>query len=171
MEGPSEPIDIICPSAADTHALGRRIGQAIASGVILTLRGDLGSGKTTFVQGLAGGLGVPASYYVTSPTYTIINGYPGRLPLYHIDLYRLGSPEELEDIGFYDLLQPEAVVAIEWPELAVEKLPPDHLSLVFEILDNDARKIRLRSYGLQGRSVIDRLDRPEGDGADEHPIR
>ncbi len=158
METPDSVLEITSRSAEDTYEAGRRTGEALTQGLVLALRGDLGSGKTTFVQGLARGLGVPASYYVTSPTYTIVNEYPGRIRLFHIDLYRLGSPEELEDIGLLELLQPDAVVAIEWPEITVGALPKDHLAVTFRIRKADTRRICLHAYGLQAGSVIGRLD-------------
>jgi len=77
------------------------------------LTGDLGSGKTSFVQGLARGLEVPNDYYITSPSYTLINEYPGRHPFFHVDLYRLEDPVDFEDIGLYDILDVNFVVAIE----------------------------------------------------------
>ena len=91
-------------SAEETKRLGRKIGSLIDDPIVLALSGDLGSGKTVFVQGLARGLDVPPDYYITSPTFTLVNEYPGRLRLFHIDLYRLDHFGDLEDIGLHDIL-------------------------------------------------------------------
>jgi tRNA threonylcarbamoyladenosine biosynthesis protein TsaE len=92
--------EITTCSALETLALGRRVGALARPGLVLALYGDLGAGKTVFVQGLARGLGVPEKCPVTSPTFTLINEYPGRLRLFHIDLYRISDLVELDDIGF-----------------------------------------------------------------------
>ncbi len=96
--------------------LGAFVGSRLTGPAVIGLQGDLGCGKTVFVQGLARGLEVPERYPVTSPTYTLINEYPGRLPLCHLDLYRIGDPEELPDIGFDDALAGGGVAVIEWAE-------------------------------------------------------
>lgn len=103
-------------STEETEEVGRLMGRAVTGALVLTLEGDLGSGKTCFARGLARGLGVDAAYPVTSPTYTIVNEYPGRLPLFHLDLYRLGGAEELEEIGYRDMILQGGVIVVEWPE-------------------------------------------------------
>jgi tRNA threonylcarbamoyladenosine biosynthesis protein TsaE len=134
--------------------LGRDIGRAIASPMLISLTGPLGCGKTAFVQGLAGGLDVPQEYYVTSPTFTLINEYPGRLPLYHVDLYRLDNLVELEDIGLDDILAAEGVVAVEW----AEKLPAAEtdrgLTIRFDIQATSLRKIVIKAGGQAGSSLL-----------------
>lgn len=150
-------VEMVTRSPAETHALGRKIGEALSTGMVITLTGDLGSGKTAFVQGLAQGLCVPPDYYITSPTYTIINEYPGRFPLFHIDLYRLTDALAAADIGLYDILHPENVIAIEWPEIIASELPRDLIALHFQIRNRTTRKISIRTYGLHGKSVIEKL--------------
>ncbi|SCY72918.1 tRNA threonylcarbamoyladenosine biosynthesis protein TsaE [Desulfoluna spongiiphila] len=103
-------------STEETEEVGRLMGCAVSGPLVLTLAGDLGSGKTCFARGLARGLGVDEAYPVTSPTYTIVNEYPGRLPLFHLDLYRLGGGDELEEIGYRDMQQQGGVIVVEWPE-------------------------------------------------------
>jgi tRNA threonylcarbamoyladenosine biosynthesis protein TsaE len=104
----------------ETHAhnqtvdLGRALGRHLNHGITLFLIGDLGSGKTAFAQGLARGLDVPLSYAVTSPTYTLVNEYPGRLPFFHVDLYRLPAPVDPDEIGLRELFAEDGVVAVEW---------------------------------------------------------
>jgi tRNA threonylcarbamoyladenosine biosynthesis protein TsaE len=166
MKTESPQFEILTRSPAGTHALGQRIGKMVSTGMVITLTGDLGSGKTAFVQGLARGLDVPEDYYITSPTYTIINEYPGRFPLFHIDLYRIPDARGVEDVGVYDILQGENVVAIEWPEIIVSELPRDSISLHLEILDRTTRKISIYTYGLNGKSVIQKLGVMETSGVE-----
>ncbi len=125
-------------SPEETKALAQEIAQGLEPGEVILLEGDLGAGKTTFIQGLAEGLGVPEDYYVSSPTFALINEYPGRITLFHVDLYRL-EPKEVEDLGLEDLLD-QGVIAIEW----AERLPfsfPKGLRIRIEILDQNRRRV------------------------------
>ena len=103
-------------SVAYTKKLGETIGSLVKTKTVFALIGELGSGKTSFVQGLAKGLEVPDNYYITSPSFTLINEYPGRYPLFHIDLYRIEGFNDFEDIGLYDIIEANGVIAIEWAE-------------------------------------------------------
>ena len=145
-------------SVEATQRLGRDIGGAIHEPILIALEGNLGCGKTAFVQGLAAGLEVPQDYYITSPTFTLINEYPGRLRLYHVDLYRLDRIVDLEDIGLPEILGGEGVVAVEW----AEKLPPEAvdsgLTIRFEIIDTDRRRLELIAYGQPGRSLLKAIE-------------
>ena len=111
-------LDFISHSEAQTRRLGARLGQLLEGGEIIALQGDLGAGKTRWVQGVGHGLQV--SQYVTSPTYTLVNEYPGRLTLYHIDLYRITQAAEALAFGLEDYVYGEGVCLIEWAERAVE---------------------------------------------------
>ncbi|HDS16455.1 MAG TPA: tRNA (adenosine(37)-N6)-threonylcarbamoyltransferase complex ATPase subunit type 1 TsaE [Proteobacteria bacterium] len=112
---------------------------------IVTLRGDLGAGKTWFTKGLARGLEVADWYYLNSPTFTLINEYQGRLPLYHFDLYRLSSAEELFELGFNDYLAAPGVLVIEWPEKVLDLLPTTNLiGIEIEILEAEKRLFQVR---------------------------
>lgn len=142
----------------ETQKLGKTIGQGIKFPIVIGLSGDLGSGKTAFVQGLAEGLEVPGEYYITSPTFTLINEYPGRFPLIHIDLYRLDGIHDLEDIGLDELMYDQAVIAIEWAEKMSHQLPDDHLAMTFEITNDDDRKISLNAFGHSIVNLIKPLD-------------
>lgn len=141
-------------SPEKTHALGRRLGEAITAPLVVSLVGELGSGKTVFVQGLAQGLGVPDGYYITSPTYTLVNEYPGRLPLVHIDLYRLISDDDLESIGFFDMLDQPAVTAVEWADRVKNWQPPEHLALMFTAIEHHHHEIVCLAYGLETVSLL-----------------
>ena len=143
--------------AEETKQLGQKIGSLIDDPMVLALSGDLGSGKTVFVQGLARGLDVPPEYYITSPTFTLVNEYPGRLRLFHIDLYRLDHFGDLEDIGLHDILSSRAVVAIEWSEKLPEDYASNYMKIVFEIIDDDTRKINLIAYGHDATVLIKAL--------------
>ena len=109
-----------------TEALGFRLGQLIQPGAVIAYTGDLGAGKTAFTRGLARGLGIPDR--VTSPTFTIVNEYEGgRLPLFHFDMYRLSSSDELYDIGWEDYLARGGVCAVEWSEIVSDALEENEL--------------------------------------------
>jgi tRNA threonylcarbamoyladenosine biosynthesis protein TsaE len=142
----------------ETRNLGKTIGRRINHPLVIGLCGELGSGKTAFVQGLAQGLEVPGDYYITSPTFTLINEYPGRLPLYHVDLYRLAGIHDLEDIGLVEMLDDQAVIAIEWAQKMLDDLPAEHLAINFEITDNDHRRIGLNAFGNKVVSLIKPLE-------------
>ena len=110
-----------CP--AETEALGCRLGAALSPGSVVAYRGGLGMGKTAFTRGLAKGLGYTGR--VTSPTFTIVNEYEGNIPLFHFDMYRLTSSDDLFDIGWEDYLARGGVCAVEWSERVTDALPPD----------------------------------------------
>ena len=116
--------EYVTNSPEETEALGRRLGEKLSPGAVVAFSGDLGAGKTAFTRGLARGLGITGR--VTSPTFTIVNEYEGgRLPLFHFDLYRLTSPDELFDIGWEDYLSRGGVCAVEWSENAAGALEED----------------------------------------------
>jgi tRNA threonylcarbamoyladenosine biosynthesis protein TsaE len=155
-------VTLTTASAEETRKLGQRCGQLLASPLVIFLLGDLGSGKTIFVQGLGRGLGVPAEYYITSPSYTIVNEYPGRLALAHIDLYRLNANLDPEDLGLSDLMHGEGVAAVEW----ADRLPPDsaadRLEIRFEIGAGNLRTLHLLAYGQVAAGLLKALDRFTG---------
>ena len=114
-------MEYISNSPAETEALGEALAARLTAGTVVAFTGDLGAGKTAFTRGLARGLGVPDR--VTSPTFTIVNEYEGgRLPLFHFDMYRLGSSDELFDIGWEDYLARGGVCAVEWSEIVSDAL-------------------------------------------------
>lgn len=142
-----------------TVALGRSLGRALDQGLVMLLFGDLGSGKTAFAQGLARGLEIPASVAVTSPTYTLINEYPGRLPLYHVDLYRLPYPVDPEALGLVELFEENGVTAVEWAQrLHTRDYPDRRLDLFFSITGDRTRSIRVIAYGLDPSDLLQHID-------------
>lgn len=152
-----EEIQFVTHSLEETQALGKRIGSLLGPGTVIALTGDLGSGKTSFVQGLAKGLGVPDDYYITSPTFTLINEYPGRHTLFHVDLYRISDPEELDQIGLFDILKSDGVVAIEWAERLCGELPQEVIAMDLTILEDDSRQIHIIAYGHNAVDLLKRL--------------
>ena len=128
-------------SPAETEAVGAALGRVIPAGTILAYRGDLGAGKTAFTRGLARGLGYEEP--VTSPTYTIVNEYlGGRLPLFHFDMYRLGSADDLWDIGWDDYLERGGVCAVEWSE-NVDEAMENAVYVTIEKTGEESRRITL----------------------------
>ena len=131
----------ITNSPAETESVGAALGKILKPGAILAYRGDLGAGKTAFTRGLAKGLG--CTDMVTSPTYTIVNEYlSGRLPLFHFDMYRLGSSDDLWDIGWEDYLERGGVCAVEWSE-NVEDALEGAISVTIEKLGEESRRITI----------------------------
>ena len=128
-------------SPAETEAVGAALGKIIPAGTVIAYRGDLGAGKTAFTRGLARGLGY--TDMVTSPTYTIVNEYlGGRLPLFHFDMYRLASSDDLWDIGWEDYLERGGICAVEWSE-NVEDALEDAVNITIEKLGEDSRRITI----------------------------
>jgi tRNA threonylcarbamoyladenosine biosynthesis protein TsaE len=127
-------------SEQETQALGRRLAGTLKAGDVVAFTGDLGAGKTAFTRGLAAGLGVTDR--VTSPTFTIVNEYEGgRLPLFHFDMYRLGSSDELFDIGWEDYLARGGVCAVEWSENVADALEGDAIRVDLRRGDSDGQRI------------------------------
>ena len=132
-------------SPTQTEAIGAALGKIIEPGTVIAYRGDLGAGKTAFTRGLAKGLG--CTEIVTSPTYTIVNEYlGGRIPLFHFDMYRLRSSDDLFDIGWEDYLDRGGVCAVEWSE-NVDDAMEDALYITIEKLGEDARRITIEGGG------------------------
>ena len=150
-------LHIITHSPQETNTLGAHIGRIVAPGTIIALTGDLGSGKTAFAQGLAQGLDVPGHYYITSPSYTLINEYPGRHLFFHIDLYRIDNLSDLEEIGLYEIIDGNGVVAIEWADKLGDEIPLSHLALCFEILDQGSRRIQMTACGAHEVNLVTQL--------------
>ena len=124
-------MEFVTNSAAETRELGRRLAEKLQPGNVIAFTGDLGAGKTAFTGGIADGLGVTDR--VTSPTYNIVNEYEGgRLPLFHFDLYRLESADELFDIGWEDYLSRGGICAVEWSERAEEALEEEPILVCIE---------------------------------------
>ena len=129
-------------SAHETQALGARLGKLLQKGSVISLTGELGAGKTTFIQGLARGMG--ARETVNSPSFVLINEYrSGKIPLIHLDLYRLDSVDQIEELGIADYFNQPVVVVIEWGEKMAALLPRDCQTITLEVVNEKERKICL----------------------------
>ena len=139
-------IDVVSNSPEETIEVGRRVGSQLKGGEVVAVCGALGSGKTHLIKGIASGAGAAEAKKVTSPTFVIINEYKGRLDIYHIDAYRLGSISEFEMIGFDDYCQPQSVVLIEWAdkiESALENI--DYIRVELFHAEKSKRKIHIEN--------------------------
>ncbi len=144
------------PSSRHTDRLGRAIGSVLEGGESLALSGALGAGKTALVRGIAAGLGAPAEA-VSSPTFVLLHEYRGRLPLAHIDLYRLSSRKEAETIGLGDYLSGATVVAVEWADKAPGILPDDRLEMELRHQTVQSRSIRFTATGPLSAALLARI--------------
>lgn len=138
-----------------TEKLGEALGKLLKAGDFLALAGDLGAGKTAFTRGIARGLGIHED--ITSPTFTIINQYEAPVPLAHMDAYRLKTPEELENAGFYDYME-DFVVVLEWADRVEELLPRDVLWIYFTVLDENRRTIEFQSQTSHYDNILQELN-------------
>ncbi|WP_446897762.1 tRNA (adenosine(37)-N6)-threonylcarbamoyltransferase complex ATPase subunit type 1 TsaE [Clostridium sp. LBM24168] len=132
----------------DTMLLGEKLGRLLRPGDIICLNGELGTGKTHFVKGLAKGLDIEDT--ITSPTFTIVNEYNGRLKLYHFDVYRVNDPDEIEAIGFDEYIFSNAVSVIEWSDYIEQLIPEEHMKINInkdKLGDLNFRKINIDYYG------------------------
>ena len=142
-------MEYISNSPAETEKIGASLGKIIKPGTVIAYRGDLGAGKTAFTRGLARGLG--STELVTSPTYTIVNEYlGGRCPLFHFDMYRLASSDDLWDIGWEDYLDRNGICAVEWSE-NVEDALEDPIIITIEKLEEESRRITIEG----GENLVD----------------
>ncbi|HEY6874421.1 MAG TPA: tRNA (adenosine(37)-N6)-threonylcarbamoyltransferase complex ATPase subunit type 1 TsaE [Geobacteraceae bacterium] len=153
-------LTVVSHSVAETIALGERLGALVGPGDFIALTGELGSGKTHFARGVAAGLGVNSSVPVTSPTYTIMNLYAGRFPLYHFDLYRLAGDQEAAELGFEEYFYGEGVCLVEWAERWQDILPEDRLTIFFGYRDDNDRSIILEPHGVRYEAIVSRLAGP-----------
>ena len=135
-------VEIFCPDAGRTVELGRRLGSALKAGEVVALFGELGAGKTTLTKGIAESLGIPAAE-ITSASFTIIAEHYGRIPLYHVDLYRL-SPEAAVEVGLEEYFNAAGVVVIEWPERYENYLPDERIDIFIRMV-GDGRVFEIRS--------------------------
>ncbi|QEK13122.1 tRNA (adenosine(37)-N6)-threonylcarbamoyltransferase complex ATPase subunit type 1 TsaE [Crassaminicella thermophila] len=138
-----------------TYNLGYKLGTLLRSGDVVCLTGDLGAGKTTLSKAIAKGLGVEDC--VTSPTFTIIHEYEGRLSLYHFDVYRISSIEDMEDLGYEEYFYGEGVCLIEWASRIEELIPKKHLWIHIKKIDENTREIELKGSGEHFHRIIEEL--------------
>lgn len=144
-------------SVEGTQGVAAALGRLVQAGDLITMSGDLGAGKTTFTQGLARGLGVEEP--VSSPTFTLIKEYEeGRIPLYHMDIYRLGEAAIHEDLGWEEYFYGEGVCVIEWADFIEELLPEDRVDVVIRLTANDGREIVMNGTGARAEALLKELE-------------
>jgi len=148
-------LDLISPSPQETQKIGVRIGELAQAGDVFLLVGKLGTGKTCLTQGIAWGLNIKD--YALSPSFVIMRELYGRLPLYHIDLFRLERVEEIEDLGLDDYLYGNGVCVVEWAEKGLQLLPPEHLLIEIGYLDDTKRSLQLKPSGRRYLELLTQL--------------
>ena len=146
-------------SPEETRDIGEIIGRLLAPGDVVGLMGDLGAGKTVFAQGVARGIG--AKGRVTSPTFTLIHEHVGRIPLYHVDVYRLETPADVEAIGIEDYLYGDGAVVLEWADQVLSILPEERLDVMIRRPDNEqddnVREVSISPHGMRYRCMLEEL--------------
>lgn len=163
------PFSWTSPSPGRTQDAGDRLGRLARPGLFLALFGSLGAGKTAFVQGVARGLAVDDWDLVASPTFTLAARYEGRLPLLHVDAYRLAGPADLIDLGIEAWIAEEGVTALEWAERAGDALPPDRLDVHFAHRGEQVRELSFTARGPLGAEILEGVRQGLGEafGAEE----
>ncbi|MCH6545631.1 MAG: tRNA (adenosine(37)-N6)-threonylcarbamoyltransferase complex ATPase subunit type 1 TsaE [Deltaproteobacteria bacterium] len=137
--------------------MGKEVGEAPRGGEIIGLTGELGSGKTCFVRGLAQGVDVDKGAWVRSPSFTLINEYDGRVPLFHVDLYRLSSVREIEELSLRECFFSDGVSVIEWFERLPEDEVDEYLRIHFEHEDGNKRKLTFTAHGRRYEEIVEKL--------------
>lgn len=146
--GQMDSISIQLKNLSDTEKLGRFLGETANPGEIICLDGDLGAGKTTLSQAIARGLAVPENCYVTSPSFAILHEYAGRIPMYHMDFYRLQDANDVFDLGFEEYFYLSGLTVIEWSTRASEILPEDRISLEISQDDDEVRTVTIHATNI-----------------------
>jgi len=150
-----ERFNLISQNPSETHRFGASIGRLAMPGDIFLLVGKLGAGKTCLTQGIARGLGIEE--YIPSPSYVLIREFHGRLPLYHVDLYRLDLPQEIADLGLDDYLYGKGICVIEWAEKGSSLIPPEHMLIRIDYLGDTERSFQLEAYGRHYMEMLDKF--------------
>ncbi len=144
-------------STFETIRVGKNLGRQLLPGDIIALVGELGAGKTQFIKGLAAGVGVGNSTYVSSPSFTLIHEYPGETPFYHIDLFRLGGEKEAQELGLEDYFQGSGIAAIEWADKILSLLPKELLFVSIAYEDKNLRTLEITGRGNRFEELVKEL--------------
>lgn len=148
---------IVSRSPLETEQLGYRLGLVLRPGSFLALRGDLGGGKTCFTRGVVSSLAPSAAHMVASPTFAIMNSYPGQVPVYHFDFYRLSGDDDIAELGFEEYFNGNGVCVVEWSERLGALMPADHLVVEFDYLEDDQRLITITATGPFSMDMLEQL--------------
>jgi tRNA threonylcarbamoyladenosine biosynthesis protein TsaE len=154
MATATQPFQHILKNSTATALLGQQLGQIAQKGDVILLHGGLGVGKTTLTQSIAQGLEVPGDQYVSSPSFALMHEYSGRLPLFHMDCYRLAGEEDIEGAGLADYINGPGLTVIEWPDRLESLQPKERLDLFLEAADEIKRICRLQPHGASWCSRI-----------------
>lgn len=146
-------------SLRETEKLGRILGGISREGDVILLSGTLGAGKTTLTRFIARGLGVPSDSYVTSPSFSLMNQYFGRIPLYHIDCYRLEDEDDVEASGLIDYIVAEGLTVVEWPDRLGSLIPDDRLEIILTAGDEEVRYATVTAHGKAWQKRLPEIDR------------
>ena len=144
-------------SAEETIKLGEKLGKLLGGGDVVALVGQLGSGKTTLVKGIASGTGVEDARHLNSPSFVILKEYSGRVPLYHFDIYRLNDPCELDTVGYKDYFYGNGVSVVEWADKIEDIMPEEYLQIKLVVVKEDVREAELKAKGTQYESLLQKF--------------
>jgi tRNA threonylcarbamoyladenosine biosynthesis protein TsaE len=151
-------VTFVTTSDQETIRLGRRLGSVLSKGDVVGLSGELGSGKTWFTKGLALGLGISSDMVITSPSFTLVNEYEGKCPFFHMDLYRLDDPTDIQSIGLEEYLNDESIVAIEWADRWSEIPLEGTINIRLVIIDDHRREITLSGEYPRALEIIAKFE-------------
>lgn len=150
-------LQIISTSALETEQIGSQLGRLLPPGSFLALRGGLGGGKTCFTRGIVVSVAPESIHLVASPTFAIMNSYPGPVPVYHFDFYRLIGDDDIAELGFEEYFYAQGICVVEWSERLRELLPADLLIVEFEYLEDNQRSIRISARGSISTKILEEL--------------
>jgi len=150
-------LGLLSHSTSETEQLGHKFGSLLARGSFVALHGDLGSGKTCFTRGVVASAAPESAHLVASPTFAIMNEYPGATPVYHFDFYRLAGGDEIAELGFEEYFTGSGICIAEWPERLDNLLPREHLCVIFEHAGDDERRLTFEASGPGTETLLARF--------------
>jgi len=153
----NQQFSLYLKNALATKRIGCRLGKIARNGDVILLHGDLGAGKTTLTQAIAVGLDVPAGQYINSPSFALMHEYPGRIPLYHMDFYRLSGEDDVEGAGLIDYVSGPGLTIIEWPDRLGRLQPEDRLDIELQSPSETERTCIFRPHGSSWQARIEKL--------------
>jgi tRNA threonylcarbamoyladenosine biosynthesis protein TsaE len=148
---------IISGSSEETVKIGSRLGRLLSRGDVVALKGDLGSGKTTLVKGMAHGAGVKDAKHVNSPSFVILKEYSGKIPIYHFDVYRLDDPSSMDTVGYKEFFYGEGASVIEWADKIEELLPEERMDIEMTVSGASERELNVTALGKRYENLLRRL--------------
>lgn len=152
-----EQLTFISHSPFETENLGNKLGSILGKGSFVALHGELGSGKTCFTRGLVSAAAPESLHLVASPTFAIMNTYPGHTPVYHFDFYRLSGEDDIYELGFEEYLQGDGICVAEWSERLGNLLPGESINIYIEHTGEDVRQLTLKAVGAGANELLERL--------------